>query len=106
MRKIRKGDQVVVLVGRSKGHRGVVTKLAGADRVIVEHANMIKRHTRGNPRSGSSGGIIEKEASIHISNVALFNAETKKPSRVGVKRLEDGRRVRYLKASGETIDLS
>ncbi len=104
MRKIKKGDQVIVLTGKSKGHKGVVARVLDNERVIVENANMVKRHTRANPRSGSPGGIIEKEASLHISNVALFNPQSKKGDRVGFRMLEDGRKVRYFKSSGEVIE--
>lgn len=104
MRRIRKGDQVIVLTGRSKGHKGMVTRVLSEERVIVENANMVKRHTRPNPRSGAPGGIVEKEASIHISNVALFNPQKKKADRVGFRMLEDGRKVRYFKSSGEVIE--
>jgi large subunit ribosomal protein L24 len=105
MRKIRKGDQVVIVTGRSKGHRGAVTRVIGDDRVVVENGNTIKRHTRGNPRTGSAGGIIQKEAPVHISNVALYNPQTKQPDRIGIRALEDGRRVRYFKSTGEVVDL-
>ncbi|MDQ3776836.1 MAG: 50S ribosomal protein L24 [Pseudomonadota bacterium] len=105
MRKIKKGDQVVVTTGRSKGHRGAVLRLIGADRVVVENANTVKRHTRGNPRAGTAGGIIQKEAPMHISNVALYNPQTKQPDRVGIRSLDDGRRVRYFKSTGEVVDV-
>lgn len=104
MRKIKKGDQVVISVGKSKGHRGVVTRVFPNDRVVVESANMVKRHTRPNPRLGTAGGIVEKEAPIHISNVALYNPQTKKADKVGIKVLEDGRKVRYFKSSGEVVE--
>jgi large subunit ribosomal protein L24 len=105
MKKIRKGDQVVVTTGRSKGHRGAVLRLIGADRVVVENANTVKRHARGNPRAGTAGGIIQKEAPVHISNVALYNPQTKQPDRVGIRSLDDGRRVRYFKSTGEVVDV-
>jgi large subunit ribosomal protein L24 len=78
MKKIKKGDEVIVTVGKSKGHRGLVTRVLADDRVIVENGNMVKRHTRANPQSGEGGGVIEKEAPIHISNIALYNAGEKK----------------------------
>lgn len=106
MRKIRKGDDVIVLAGRDRGKRGAVLRLIPErDRLIVEGVNMIKRHTRPNPAMGNPGGIIEKEASIHASNVALYNPMTKKADRVGIKTLEDGRKVRFFKSNGEVVDV-
>jgi large subunit ribosomal protein L24 len=104
MNKIRKGDQVVVLTGKDKGKRGTVLRVLD-DRLIVEGVNRVKRHTRPNPNRNQQGGIVEKEASIHISNVALFNAASGKGERVGIRTLEDGRKVRYFKRSGEVADL-
>lgn len=105
MRKIRKGDEVVVLTGRDKGKRGSVLRvLPEAQRVYVASVNMVKRHTRPNPQRGTSGGIVEKEASIHVSNVALYNAVTGKPDRVGFRVLENGRKVRVFKSNGEMLD--
>lgn len=105
MRRVRIGDEVVITVGRSKGKRGKVLRMLGRDRVIVENANMLKRHTRGNPAASKPGGIIEKEGSIHISNVMLYNSITDKADRIGFKKLEDGRKVRYFKSNGETVDI-
>ena len=105
MQKIKKGDDVIVLTGKDKGKRGSVVKIVDADRVIVENVNMVKRHTKGNPQQGVAGGIVEKEASIHISNVALFNSATKKGDRVGIKVLDDGRRVRVFKSNDEVVDI-
>ncbi len=105
MQKIRKGDQVVVTTGRSKGQRGAVLHFVGDDRVVVENANTVKRHTRGNPRAGTAGGILQKEAPLHISNVALYNPQTKQADRVGIRTLDDGRRVRYFKSTGEVVDV-
>lgn len=105
MMKIIKGDEVVVLAGRDAGKRGVVLRvLAAEDRVIVEGVNMVKRHTRPNPHLGNPGGIIEKEAPIHLSNVGLYNRATGKADRVGFRRLQDGRKVRYFKSNGEVVD--
>ena len=104
MRKIRKGDDVLVLTGRDKGKRGVVLKIVDAEHVVVEGANKVKKHQRPNPMKGITAGIIEKEMPLHISNVGLFNQGTKKADRVGVKVLEDGRRVRYFKSNGEVVD--
>jgi len=105
MQKIKKGDDVIILCGRDKGKRGSVVTIVGADRVVVENVNMVKRHTKGNPQQGVAGGIIEKEAPIHISNVALFNSATKKGDRVGVKTLDDGRKVRVFKSNNEVVDI-
>jgi len=105
MQKIRKDDEVIVLTGRDKGKRGDVTRVLDDDRVYVSGVNVIKRHTKGNPQMGQPGGIIEKEAPIHISNVAIYNPAISKGDRVGVKTLEDGRRVRYFKSTGEVVDI-
>lgn len=106
MRKIRKGDNIVVLTGKYKGRRGTVLRvIAEKDRVVVEGINLVKRHTRPNPARGTSGGIIEKEAPLHVSNVGLYNPMTKKADRVGLRTLEDGRKVRYFKGNGEVVDV-
>lgn len=104
MKKIRKGDDVIVLTGRDRGKRGTVLLINGADRVVVEGANKVKKHERPNPMKNTTGGIIEKEMPLHISNVALYEPSSKKGSRVGVKKLEDGRHVRYFKSNGEVVD--
>ena len=106
IRKIKKGDEVVVLTGRNRGQRGSVLSVHSSDnRVVVEGVNIVKRHTKPNPQQGTAGGIIEKEMQIHVSNVALFNPVTGKGDRIGVKTLEDGRRVRFFKSTGEVVDL-
>lgn len=105
MRKIRKGDDVIVLAGRDRGKRGVVLRVYADDRVVVENINVVKRHTKSNPMRGISGGIVEKEAPIHISNVALYNPASKKGDRVGYRVLEDGRKVRYFKSTNEVVDV-
>ena len=104
MNKIRKNDDVIVIAGKDKGKRGSVTRVLPNDRVIVENVNMIKRHTKPNPNKGVAGGIVEKEAPIHVSNVALFNPVSKKADRVGIKVLEDGRKVRIFKSNNEVVD--
>lgn len=103
MKKIRKGDEVVVIAGRDKGRRGTIVKVL-EDRVVVEGINTVKRHTKPNPQRNVQGGIIEKEASIDLSNVALWNPVTKKGDRVGIRTLADGRRVRFFKSNKETVD--
>ena len=104
MRKIRKGDNVVVITGKDKGKRGAVLRVLGDDYVLVEGANRVKKHQKPNPMKGTTGGIIDKEMPIHISNVAVFNPTTQKADRVRVKRLDDGRRVRIYKSNGEMLD--
>jgi large subunit ribosomal protein L24 len=104
MRKIRKGDDVIVITGRDRGKRGTVLRIVDDEHVLVEGANRVKKHQRPIPMKGITGGIIDKEMPLHISNVALFNPGTKKADRVGIRALEDGRRVRYFKSNGEVID--
>jgi large subunit ribosomal protein L24 len=105
MRKIRKGDDVVVTTGRDRGKRGTVLRILDSDHVLVEGANRVKKHQRPNPMKGVTGGIIEKEMPLHLSNVALFNPATKKADRIGIRTLEDGRRVRFFKSNGEVVDV-
>ncbi|MEN9788944.1 MAG: hypothetical protein RLZZ473_1008 [Pseudomonadota bacterium] len=104
MRKIRKGDNVIVISGRDKGRKGAVIGVLEDDMVLVENINRVKRHTRGNPQLNKAGGILEKEAPLHMSKVALFNPATQKADRIGIKSLADGKRVRYFKSNGEMID--
>lgn len=104
MNRIRKGDEVIVTVGKDKGRRGVVLAFSGDDRVLVEGINLVKKHQKGDPKSGQQGGIVDKEMPIHISNVMLYNSITKKADRVGIKELEDGRKVRYFKSNNEILD--
>lgn len=105
MRRIRKGDEVVVLTGKDKGQRGTVARvIPERDRVVVDGINMVKKHTKPNPNLGVAGGIVEKEMPIHVSNVAIFNNATGKADRVGFKTLDDGRKVRYFKSNGEVVD--
>lgn len=103
MNRIRKGDQVIVIAGSDKGKTGEVVRVAG-DRLVVQNINLIKRHTKANPQSGQAGGIIEREAPIHISNVMLLNPVSGKGEKVGFKVLEDGRKLRVFRSSGEAID--
>ena len=105
MNKIKKGDDVVVIAGKDKGKRGVVLTVQGDNRVVVQNINMIKRHTKANPARGGTGGIVEKEAPIHISNIALFNPASRKADRVGIKVLENGKKVRHFKSNGEVVDI-
>jgi large subunit ribosomal protein L24 len=104
MKKIRKGDQVVVTTGKDKGKRGTVLKVLDTGKVLVEGVNRVKRHTRPNPIKGQTGGIVDKEMPIQASNVALFNPVTGKGGRVGIRVLDDGRKVRYFKSNGEVAD--
>lgn len=102
MNKIRKGDEVVVLAGKDKGKRGVVLSRASEGRVVVEGVNIAKKHVRPNPMKGVQGGIVDKAMPIHVSNVALFDAKTGKPSRVSISA-EGGKRVRVLKSTGAAV---
>ncbi len=104
MKRIRKGDEVVVTTGRSKGQRGNVLRVLDG-RLLVENVNMVKRHTKSDPQRQVTGGIIEKEAPIDASNVALYNPATGKGDRVGFKTLEDGRKVRIFRSTGEAVDI-
>ena len=105
MRKIKKGDDVIVITGKDKGKRGTVLRVVDLEHVLVEGANRVKKHQRPNPMKGATGGIVDKEMPLHVSNVAIFNAGTKKADRVGIKLLDDGRRVRCYKSNGEVIDV-
>jgi len=104
MNKIRKGDEVILNTGKDKGKRGTVLSILDTGHVLVEGANMVKKHAKPNPMKGVAGGIINKEMPIDISNVALFNPATQKGERVGFKTLDDGRKVRVFKSSGEVVD--
>jgi large subunit ribosomal protein L24 len=103
MRKIRSGDEVIVIAGKDKGKQGRVIRITDDGRILVENINVVKRHTKANPGRNKAGGILEKEMSLPISNVALVNPTTGKPDRVGFKFLEDGTKVRYFKSNGEVI---
>ena len=105
MRKIKKGDNIEVLAGKDKGKQGTVLETRTDNRVLVEGVNMVKKHVRPNPNKGETGGIIDKEAPLAISNVALVNPVTGKGERVGFKMLEDGKKVRIFKKSGEVADV-
>ncbi len=105
MRKIRKGDEVMVITGKDRGKRGIVVQVRADQRVVVENVNIVKRHTKPNPNKGVAGGIVEKEMPLHVSNVAIFNPVTKKPDRVGIRTLEDGRKVRFFKSNDEVVDV-
>jgi large subunit ribosomal protein L24 len=104
MQKIRKDDQVIVIAGKDKGKTGMITRIRDDGRVYVSGVNMIKKHTKGNPQMGQPGGIIEKEAPLQASNVAIYNSSANKADKVGIKILEDGKKVRIFKSSGEQID--
>jgi large subunit ribosomal protein L24 len=102
--RIRKGDEVIVIAGRDKGRRGAVLSVLDDERVLIENINVVKKHQKPNPNAGIQGGIIEKEMPLHVSNIMLFNPATGKGDRVGVKQLEDGRRVRFFKSNKEVLD--
>jgi len=103
MKKLRKGDEVVVLTGTDKGKRGTVLRVL-EEHVVVEGVNRVKRAVKPNPFKGTTGGFMDKDMPVHISNVALFNAASGKGDRVGIKTLEDGRKVRFFKSNGEVVD--
>lgn len=105
MKRIHKGDEVIVTTGRSKGQRGHVLRVLGEEKLLVENVNMVKKHQKPNPGLNRAGGIIEKEAPIHVSNIAMFNPATGKADRVSFKLLEDGKKVRIFKSTGEAIDI-
>ena len=104
MEKIRKGDDVIVIAGKDKGKRGTVLRIVDAGHVIVEGVNRVKKHQRPNPMKGVTGGIVDKDMPIDVSNIALFNSQTKKADRVGFKKMDDGRKVRVFKSNGEMVD--
>ena len=103
MQKIKKGDEVIVIAGRDKGKRGTVLRRASADSLVVEGVNIAKKHQRPNPMQGAPGGIVDKTMPINLSNVMLYNPATGKGDRVGIKTLEDGKRVRVFKSNGEIV---
>ena len=103
MNRIRKGDQVIVIAGKNKGQKGEVLRVLD-DKVVVQNVNVVKRHTKPNPQANQPGGVVEREAPIHNSNVMLFNPASNKGERVGFKLLEDGRKVRVFRSSGEVVD--
>lgn len=105
MRRIRQGDDVIVIAGRDKGRRGTVQTVRRDGRLIVDNVNMVKKHQRPNPQQGVSGGIIDREAPIHASNVMVYNPNKGAGDRVGIRTLADGRKVRYFKSDGEVIDV-
>ncbi len=104
MKRIKKGDQVIVITGKDKGRQGTVLNIAD-DSVLVEAVNMAKKHTKPNPMAGVEGGIVDVAMPLNISNVMLFNPMTNKGDRVGFKTLDDGRKVRYFKSNGEVVDV-
>ena len=105
MQKIKKGDDVIITTGKDKGKRGAVLKITADERVLVESCNMAKKHVKANPNAGEAGGIIEKEMPLHVSNIALFNPAISKGDRVGIKTLEDGKKVRFFKSNNEVVDI-
>jgi large subunit ribosomal protein L24 len=105
MRKIKKGDQVVVLTGKDRGKQGTVIKVLDNAKVVVENVNMVKKHVKANPMQGDPGGILDKEMPLDISNVAIYNPASGKADRVGFKTLEDGKKVRIFKSNGEAVDI-
>ena len=104
MKKIKKGDTVIVRVGKDKGKEGLVTEVLGDNKVLVKGINQVKKHQKGNPNAGVQGGIVYKDMPIDISNVGLLNPETKKSDRVGFRVLEDGKKVRYFKSTNQIVE--
>ena len=104
MRKLKSNDEVIVIAGKDKGKRGTITRLVGDHKVVVSGINMVKRHTKPNPNMGQPGGIVEREAAIDISNVAIFNPQTNKADRVSIKVEEDGAKKRVFKSNNQEID--
>ena len=100
MKKLKKGDSIIVIAGKDKGKKGEILKVVEPDKLIISNINLAKKHVKGNPNKGESGGIIEKEMPIHISNVLAYDSKNKKPSKVGFK-IEEGKKIRILKSSGE-----
>lgn len=105
MRKMKQGDEVIVIAGRDKGRRGTIQQVLADGRLIVDNVNMVKKHQKPNPQQGIGGGIIDKEAPIEASNVMMYNPTRGAGDRVGIKTLADGRKVRYFKSDGETVDV-
>ncbi len=105
MRKIKTGDDIIVITGKDKGRRGTVLRVYDDERVLVEGINMVKKHQKPNPQAGLQGGIIDKEMPIEQSNLMLYNPQTKKGDRIGIRFLEDGRKVRYFKSNNEVVDV-
>ncbi len=105
MFKIRKGDDVVVVAGKDKGKKGVVRMLVGDNKVIVDGVNVVKKHKKPNPNQNVPGGIEEKEMPIHLSNIGIYNPETKKADRIGIRVLEDDKKVRFFKSTNEIVDI-
>jgi large subunit ribosomal protein L24 len=105
MKRIRRGDEVIVIAGKDRGRRGTVLRVLENEKVMVEGINKAKKHQKPNPLKGDRGGIVEKEMPLHISNVALYNPATQKAGRVGFRTLQDGRKVRYFKSNSELVDV-
>jgi large subunit ribosomal protein L24 len=103
--RIKKGDEVIIIAGKNRNARGTVLRVMENDRVLVEGVNLAKHHERGNPQTGASGGIVEREMPLHISNVALFNPVSNRADRIGFKTLDDGRKVRFFKSDNEVVDI-
>lgn len=105
MKKLRKGDEVIMIAGKDKGRRGRISQMVGDERVIVENINVMTNYQRPNPQAGVEGGLVKKESSVHISNVALYNSASRKADRVGIRQLDDGTKVRFFKSNNEVVDI-
>lgn len=104
MERVKKGDNIIVLTGRDKGKRGTVLRRVDKDHVVIEGVNRVKKHVKPNPMKGQTGGIVDKDMPIHISNIALFNPQTQKADRVGFKIIDGDRKVRVFKSNGDMVD--
>jgi large subunit ribosomal protein L24 len=105
MQRIKKGDEIIVIAGKDKGRRGTILRVDDNKRVVVEGVNVAKKHQKANPNAGVAGGIVDIEMPLDRSNVALYNPITKKADRIGIKTLEDGRKVRFFKSNNEVVDV-
>jgi len=105
MKRIKKGDDVIVITGKDKGRRGTVLRVNEDDRVLIEGVNVVRKHQKPNPNAGVQGGIVEQERAVHASNVKLYNPVAGKGDRIGIKTLEDGRKVRFFKSNNEVVDV-
>jgi large subunit ribosomal protein L24 len=105
MKRLRKGDQVVVLSGKDKGRKGSIARVLPTGAILIEGVNVVKKHQRANPQKNQAGGILDKEMPLHASKVAIWNPGSSKADRIGVKTLADGKRVRFLKSNNEVLDV-
>ena len=105
MNRLKKGDQVYIISGQDKGKLGIISKIVSEEKILVDGINLAKKHVKPNPNKNETGGVVEKEMPIHVSNAMIYNVKTKKPDRVGVLKLKNEKKVRVFKSTGEQIDL-